>query len=436
MPENRDFSYPTSTNDADAYNDDFHAFSWTIESGTTAVKKTDRSVFLYRETVIPQKIRDFFALDDLEPGKKKGIVLWYGDNRFDAFIEKTNHPTPRTRMMWKPEFAAVLRTQYPQWLDFFMKRGKESADTPSIQFSKRPEPNNYDVELEGAPVHNETTPTEFHVPLKPGDSVDNDTLRAIFHVSPQGGMRRSLTTNSLVLISDHTKSMYEDKWVNNFFHYTGMGLTGKQSLSFQQNKTLVESKTNVVNLYLFEVFEEGNYVYMGEVELSDKPYLSRQPDIEKNPRDVYIFPLKLKGNKRPPVLKKELLESNEEIVRKKAHKIPLDELEFLAKYSVKESGKREVVSEQYSRNPRVSEVAHRRANGICQLCDQPAPFNDRYGEPFLETHHIIPLAEDGPDSIENVAALCPNCHRKMHVLNVPEDVATLKNKAISKITYH
>jgi 5-methylcytosine-specific restriction protein A len=230
--------------------------------------------------------------------------------------------------------------------------------------------------------------------------------------------------------------MYEDKWVNNFFHYTGMGLTGKQSLSFQQNKTLVESKTNGVNLYLFEVFEEGNYVYMGEVELSDKPYLSRQPDIEKNPRDVYIFPLKLKGNKRPPVLKKELLESNEEIVRKKAHKIPLDELEFLAKYSVKESGKREVVSEQYSRNPRVSEVAHRRANGICQLCDQPAPFNDRYGEPFLETHHIIPLAEDGPDSIENVAALCPNCHRKMHVLNVPEDVATLKNKAISKITYH
>ena len=428
MPENK-HGYPSS--DSDPYDEDFHAFSWSIESGTTAVKKTDRSVFLYRETVIPQKIRDFFSLDDLEPGKKRGIVLWVGNNRFDAFIEKTNHPTPRTRMMWRPEFAAVLRTQYPQWLDFFQKNRKEPADTPSIQFLRRPEPDHYDVVLEGAPVHSDE-PTEFHVPLKPGDEIDNDTLRAIFQVSPQGGMRRSLKTNSLVLISDHTKAIYEDKWVNNFFHYTGMGLTGEQSLSFQQNKTLVESKTNGVNLYLFEVFEEGKYVYMGEVELSDKPYLSRQPDIEKNPRDVYIFPLKLKGNKRPPLIKKEVLESNEEIVRKRAHKIPLDELEFLAKYSVKDSGKREVVSEQYSRDSRVAEYAQRKANGICQLCGKPAPFNDRYGEPFLETHHIIPLAEDGPDSIENVVALCPNCHRKMHILDLPEDVTLLKNKATSR----
>lgn len=412
----------------DLSDDDVHAFSWTIESGSAAIKKTDRSVFLYRETVIPAKIRAFFSIEDLQPGEKRRIVLWQRNNRFDAFIEKTSHTSPRTRLMWKPEFAAVLRTQYPQWLEFFKKNRKEPTDTPSIQFLKRPEPDQYDVELEGAPSQDlsQETPSEFSVPLNPGDIIDNDTLTAIFKCSPQGGMRRSLKTNSLVLVSDHTKSTYEDKWVNNFFHYTGMGLTGEQSLSFQQNKTLVESTTNGVNLYLFEVFEEGHYVYIGEVELANQPYLSRQTDIEKNVRDVYIFPLKIKGHKRPPVLKKELLETKEEIVRKKVHKLSLDELEFQARYSLKEGGKREVVSDVYERDQLVSEYTKRKANGICQLCNQPAPFKNRDGEPYLETHHIVWLSKDGKDIIENTVALCPNCHRKMHVLNLPADVATLK----------
>ena len=233
MPENKVFSYSLDTDPSDDFDEDFHSFSWSIESGITATKKTDRSVFLYRETVIPQKIRDFFSIEDLKPGHKRGIILWYRSNHFDAFIEKTNHPSPRTRMMWKPDFASILRTEYPQWLDFFKKSRKESADTPSISFVKRQELNNYEIRLEGTPSHD--TPTEFHVPIKPGDTIDNDTLRAIFQCSSQGGMRRSLKTNSLVLVSDHTKSTYEDKWVNNFFHYTGHG-TYRRTESFLSAK--------------------------------------------------------------------------------------------------------------------------------------------------------------------------------------------------------
>ncbi len=29
---------------------------------------------------------------------------------------------------------------------------------------------------------------------------------------------------------------------------------------------------------------------------------------------------------------------------------------------------------------------------------------------YVEVHHIIPEAEDGPNSIENAAPLCPSCH--------------------------
>jgi 5-methylcytosine-specific restriction enzyme A len=425
MEEIEDFLTASDADTSD-YDEEVHAFSWVIESGTVATKKTDRSVFLYRETVIPQKIRDFFSIDDLQPGQKRPITLWQGNHSYDAFIEKTVHTSPRTRMMWKPDFAAVVRTHYPQWLEFFKKSRKESGETPTFRFVKRDEPNHYDVEFEGSPTLE--VPTEFSLPIKSGDTIDNDSLRAIFQCSSQGGMRRSLRTNSLVLISDHTKSAYEDKWIGKIFHYTGMGLIGEQSLTFHQNKTLVESKENGVNLYLFEVFQEGQYVYIGEVELSDKPYRSRQPDSEKVLRDVYIFPLKLKGNKHPPILKKELLETKEELIRKKVHKMPLDELEFQARYALKEGGKREVVSEVFERDQLVSEYAKRKANGICQLCDHPAPFANRYGDPFLETHHIIPLGEGGADVIDNVAALCPNCHRKMHVLHLPGDVEKLKDR--------
>lgn len=33
---------------------------------------------------------------------------------------------------------------------------------------------------------------------------------------------------------------------------------------------------------------------------------------------------------------------------------------------------------------------------------------------YLETHHVQPLSEGGTDSEDNVAALCPNDHRKAH----------------------
>jgi len=58
--------------------------------------------------------------------------------------------------------------------------------------------------------------------------------------------------------------------------------------------------------------------------------------------------------------------------------------------------------------------ARLRAKGICEGCGTPAPFVGEQGAPFLEVHHLLRLADDGPDTPENVAALCPNCHRRAH----------------------
>lgn len=89
-------------------------------------------------------------------------------------------------------------------------------------------------------------------------------------------------------------------------------------------------------------------------------------------------------------------------------------------------------AKQFARNPYVAAYAKRRTKGICQLCSSPAPFNNKANNPHLETHHIIWLSKGGEDSIQNTVALCPNCHRKMHILNVESDQDILRGRISSK----
>lgn len=111
---------------------------------------------------------------------------------------------------------------------------------------------------------------------------------------------------------------------------------------------------------------------------------------------------------------------------KHASEIKLDQLESIA-FEQGEAHPREVTTTvtQRVRNPYIAEYAKRRAGGICQLCGNSAPFKNKDGEPYLESHHIVWLSEGGEDTVKNTVALCPNCHKKMHVLNLPEDVERL-----------
>lgn len=87
-----------------------------------------------------------------------------------------------------------------------------------------------------------------------------------------------------------------------------------------------------------------------------------------------------------------------------------------------------VVHEQYRRDPYISRAAKQLAGGVCMYCGEEAPFIDDNGQPYLESHHIQWLSKGGRDSLDNVAALCPNCHRRMHVLDLEEDREYLLKK--------
>lgn len=54
------------------------------------------------------------------------------------------------------------------------------------------------------------------------------------------------------------------------------------------------------------------------------------------------------------------------------------------------------------------------AKGKCECCKADAPFTGSDGFPYLEVHHVRPLADRGSDSVSNTVAMCPNCHREIH----------------------
>jgi hypothetical protein len=68
----------------------------------------------------------------------------------------------------------------------------------------------------------------------------------------------------------------------------------------------------------------------------------------------------------------------------------------------------------YYRSQAVRTYVQLRARGYCEGCDQPAPFINSEGLPYLESHHTIRVADGGPDHPHWVIALCPSCHRHAH----------------------
>lgn len=227
---------------------------------------------------------------------------------------------------------------------------------------------------------------KFEPPFKVGAIVTNEEITKAFKVGNMGGMRRSKTTGTLVIISDHTKGLYDDKWYGDELHYTGMGKKGDQTLIGNQNKTLAESDVNGVEVHLFEVLERAKYIYQGVVHLCGKPYQENQKDDSGNMRKVWMFPLSTLGH---TTVTKATFDSYSKTLEKKAEKLDSEALEQKAReHSARQVAHRSVISNTYIRDPYVAKYAKERAHGICQLCGKPAPFKDKDGKPYLESHHI------------------------------------------------
>jgi len=260
-----------------------------------------------------------------------------------------------------------------------------------------------------------------------GSIYSNNEIASTFKCSNMGGMRRSIATNSLVLIAKHVNPLYDDQWTEEgILNYTGMGTVGDQSISFGQNKTLATAKQNDIKVYLFESYKENEYYFCGEVELCGSIFTDKELDFEGNLRNVLKFPLRRIDGSNKTIINIEDIENSEKEKAKIVRKLSKEEIKEKVKNIKSNVVTKEVKTVYRERNQFIAEYTKNRANGICDLCGEPAPFFDKNGKPYLESHHVITLANGGPDVIYNTVAICPNCHRKIHVLNNIEDTEKLE----------
>lgn len=107
--------------------------------------------------------------------------------------------------------------------------------------------------------------------------------------------------------------------------------------------------------------------------------------------------------------------TNEDITREVISRLNKQNVFDRAKKAAGKPMQKLVARNDFVRNPYVVAAAILRSEGTCDMpgCSC-ALFEKDDGTSYLEVHHIVPLAEDGDDTLTNAAAICPHCHRKLH----------------------
>lgn len=209
---------------------------------------------------------------------------------------------------------------------------------------------------------------------------------------------------------------YQDGWdpEKTVFKYTGEGQKGQMTFS-PGNKAIRDHRENGKDLLLFTDLGKGKGVrYEGLFECIDSDF-KEGLDKDRKPRKIIVFDLVCVNSGA-------LSERVEETVQPRSSISKTTSLEELrlAAYAAVDSkpGRAKTTSTQrtwFERSEAVRAFVLARANGICEACDQPAPFQRLIdGTPYLETHHTTRLADEGLDHPQTVGAICPTCHRRIH----------------------
>lgn len=199
---------------------------------------------------------------------------------------------------------------------------------------------------------------------------------------------------------------YGDDWKDGIFHYSGEGQVGPMEWA-GGNRAIRDHVAEGKDLHLFKNLGKGRGVrYIGQFVCSGW-HEEQAKDREGGLRRGFIFhlvPLEQAGEETGPA------------ARPSPKKLSLDELRkraLQAAANVKASAK-EARRVLYERSQHVRDYVLARADGTCEACEAPAPFQRVDGSPYLEPHHTRRLSDGGPDDPRWVAGLCPTCHRRVH----------------------
>ena len=400
---------------------DYTSYSWRIIDDNSATKQCDKSFFEHCGTGVPQDILWFFGVDSLNPGDRKPITLFYEGKPYAAHFIVDRYS--RVRLFWENTLGSSVAgyktiTPYPlalyEKVDETHYNVRMLVGTERLSFRKPVEwflpvsPRRYDF----IAAFNDLVKVDWPHRYKLRNIEVNDIVY-IYTANPVSRITHHCIVNRVNIphreIDDRQYQLrpdnnsegepfFELQCIRAFDELDGLtfselshhGLTGVQDVQLIKEDTSSHLQAMIAEQNAIDRFSDGQAVYMEAMRLRNETI-------------------------------------NTVIDEDAAVELTEDALRQVAiQHQSHTVTERRVTTVQRQRNPYIAEYAKRRANGRCQLCGNPAPFTDGNGKPYLESHHIVWLSDGGADTIENTVALCPNCHRKMHVLNDPKDVAKLK----------
>lgn len=246
----------------------------------------------------------------------------------------------------------------------------------------------------------------------------------------QGGISISFERRAILLFSNSSGGRlgYHDRWAANGsgFLYYGSGPLGKMKLE-RGNKAIAEHLEKGRELYLFQAMEGRRIKYSGQFCLDG--IIDEEENVlsKFSAPQTIVFRLKSASEVYGPYIE---------------DASDLSSIDFPASDSLRDAAlavapgsllskasKRNI----WMRSRVIREYCLSRAAGQCESCLASAPFQRLDGRPYLEVHHIGRLSDGGPDHIENVVAICPNCHRRAHFSEDRETFTSfLSNKILEK----
>ncbi len=195
-------------------------------------------------------------------------------------------------------------------------------------------------------------------------------------------------------------------------------LCGQECTDYKQkNKSKGKKDQPFWRVDDFEIVKKAVYQY------ARKPGTTRRPIEKPEPQAM---------SEAPENTDRETLVSWLAENERRASTLPESELFRRAAMSVAVARKMTLTGTAFIRDSYVAASAKKLADGVCDLCKKEAPFLSANNEPYLESHHIDWLSHGGADLIDNVVALCPNCHRKMHIRNDEADRNILIRRIIGR----
>ena len=253
--------------------------------------------------------------------------------------------------------------------------------------------------------------------LVPGRTYFRKNLLGLYGGQLQGGIWTPQEFPVVFLFSGDNGALYGYKdglTPEDVFEYTGEGQKG--DMTFRAgNKAIRDHRANGKDLMLFTDLGKGKGARFEGLYECASWRLEEGIDKERDPRKIIVFDL-VRVNAAALIDK---VYDSSESDHSPPQPASIDRLResayAAADKSVPRSRTGNVKRSWYERSRTISQYVLSRAKGICEACDQPAPFiRKRDGTPYLEPHHTTRLADEGLDHPATVGAICPTCHRRIH----------------------